>query len=222
MFSWKAQAPNLRNRIMAGHQVNLKGVVTAFSALLAYCVLYVSKADMYVYLYLRPYKKGLFRYSFSFISTMGRGEVLAFLLIVLCLLPVATSKRIELFWRGILGLVTAGVCSLVIKVLVGRPRPPLLPSGYYWPHGPTFVDKFFSTPSGHTVAAFALACILSSYYPRWRYLLVGIALVIGLSRVFLLYHYPSDIIISVFIGCVIGKWAFRVKLPRFMGEHVEE
>jgi undecaprenyl-diphosphatase len=222
LFFWKVQAPNLRDRIMAGPQANLKGVVTTFSAVLAYCVLYVSKADMYIYLYLKPHKKGLFRYVSSFISSLGRGEVLAFLLIVLCLLPVATSKRRGLLWRGILGLVTAGVCSLVIKVLVGRPRPSLLASGYYWPHSPTFVDEFFSTPSGHTVAAFALACVLSFYFPKWRYLLMGTALVIGLSRIFLLYHYPSDIIISALVGCVIGKWASKVKPPRFMEEHIEK
>ncbi len=207
---------------MAGPQANPKGIVTAFSAFLAYLLLYVSKADMYIYLYLKPYKKGLFRYVFSFISFLGRGEVLVFLLLVLCLLPVATSKRRGLLWRGILGLATAGICSLVIKILVGRPRPSMLSHGYYWPHGPTLVDKFFSTPSGHTVAAFTLAYILYSFYPKWRHLLMGIALVIGLSRIFLLYHYPSDVIISVLIGCMIGNWISKMEPPGFMEKYIEK
>jgi undecaprenyl-diphosphatase len=207
---------------MAGSPANLKGAISAFSAVLAYFFLYASKADMYIYLYLKPHKKGLFRYFFSFVSSLGMGEVLVFLIVVLCLLPVPISKRRGLFCRGILGLVAAGVCSSVIKVLIGRPRPSMLSYGYYWPHGPTFVDKFFSTPSGHTVAAFVLACILSSQFPKWRYLLVGTALMIGLSRVFLLYHYPSDIIISIFIGCVIGKWVSKLELPRFMEGAIDE
>lgn len=222
MFFWKAQAPNLRDRIMAGPQVNLKGVVTASSALFAYFLLYVSKADMYVYLYLKPHKKGLFRYFFSFISSLGRGEFLLFLLLLLLFVPVGIPKRREVFWRGILSLVAAGAVALVIKVFLGRPRPHLLASGYYWPHGPTLLDTFFSTPSGHTTATFALACILSCYFPRQRLAFLTGALLVGLSRVLLLYHYPSDIIISALIGCVIGKWAFRVRLPRFMEGHIEE
>ena len=222
MFFWKAQAQNLRDRIIAWLQANLKGVVTASSAVLAYFLLYVSKADMYICLYLKPYKKGLFRYFFSFISFLGRGEVLLFLLLVLLVTCLEMPKRRELFWRGILSLAAAGAVALVIKVLVGRPRPHLLASGHYWPHGPTLSSAFFSTPSGHTTATFALACILCHYFPRQRFAFLAGALLVGLSRVILLYHYPSDIIISAIIGCAIGKWAHKVRLPRFMEEHIEE
>ncbi len=202
--------------------MNQKRVITALMALLVYLFLYVSRIDAYAYLWLKPYKTGLLRYLFSFISTLGRGEVLVFFVVLLCLLPKVHLNRREVFWRGVLTLIVAGIVCLLIKVLLGRPRPSLLLSGHYWPHGPSLTNDFFSTPSGHTVEAFALASLFSSWFRKWKPLLMGMALLIGISRVFLLYHYPSDIVVSIYLGSTIGEWMAGLRLPRFARRHVEE
>ncbi|MBU3078430.1 phosphatase PAP2 family protein [Sphingomonas quercus] len=87
---------------------------------------------------------------------------------------------------GALGL------NALAKDLVARPRPTL------FPHGDP-VDGF-SFPSGHSEGAAALALGLALYLapPRWRGWAVAAALLfmtlVGLSRVALGVHWPSDVL----------------------------
>jgi len=60
-------------------------------------------------------------------------------------------------------------------------------------------DKF-SFPSGHAAAAFVFASILSYYYPVIIPVAYTIAMLIGLSRVLLGVHYPSDIVAGALLG----------------------
>ncbi len=222
MSFWKALLKKPRLKGLTENQaLTPRDLVPALLALFMYTTLYVSKADVYVYLYFKPHQSGLFHHLSSFVSSLGSGEVLFFFIFLLLVLPANIPKRREAFGRGLLGLTMAGLVSLAIKVFLGRPRPSLLLSGHYWPHGPTLMNKFFSTPSGHTTAAFALACIFSHFFPRGKHLFKLGALMIGLSRVVLLYHYPSDIIISISIGCLLGKWASTMKLPEFVEGYLE-
>lgn len=182
-------------------------------AFFAYAFLYLSRTDAHVYLYLKIHKYTPLRPIFDFISFLGAGETLLLFLFLFLALPVEISRRKEVFAKSLLGLVTVGIVTSAIKILLGRPRPPLLSSGHYWPHGPTLMNGFFSTPSGHTTAAFALAFIFSHYFPKAKYPLLLWALMVAVSRVILFYHYPSDVLISTVIGYLIGKGAYRVKLP---------
>ncbi|AWB66561.1 phosphatase PAP2 family protein [Saccharobesus litoralis] len=60
-------------------------------------------------------------------------------------------------------------------------------------------DKF-SLPSGHTAAAFVMATVISFYWPFLTPFIFAWACLIGLSRVLLGVHYPSD----VFCGAALG------------------
>ena len=60
-------------------------------------------------------------------------------------------------------------------------------------------DKF-SLPSGHAAAAFVFAAVVAFYYPSFAvFAYVGAGL-IGLSRVFLGVHYPTDIAAGAVLG----------------------
>jgi membrane-associated phospholipid phosphatase len=98
-----------------------------------------------------------------------------------------------------LALAGAAAWSLLIKALVGRPRPP---AGYWLSH----VDGW-SFPSQHATQALAtwgmLALMVAAGRPlRTRALLVTaaalIAIVVGLTRLYLAAHWLTD---------VLGGWA---------------
>lgn len=87
---------------------------------------------------------------------------------------------------------------LLLKNTIRRPRPTESILGFKASHKPS--DKF-SLPSGHTAAAFVFATMLSWHYPEIMGLAFSIAGMIGLSRVLLGVHYPSDIAAGILLGC---------------------
>ena len=95
----------------------------------------------------------------------------------------------------------SGIFSQILKHLFGRARPQLIDIV-----GPFHFDVFSissrlaSFPSGHTVTAFAAALTLGWFTPRWRWPLLAVAALVGVSRVAVGAHYPSDVIAGALLG----------------------
>ena len=121
----------------------------------------------------------------------------------LVLVPVGVGLVAWLLWRGrrvdaivvAVALVGATLFTDVVKELVARPRPPgphLAPAGGY------------SFPSGHTLNSTATYGLVALY--AWRSgmaptarrvavaVLAAIPFLVGLSRIALGVHYPSDVL----------------------------
>ncbi len=60
--------------------------------------------------------------------------------------------------------------------------------------------KDYSFPSGHTTAGFAIATILALNMASLAILFYLIALIIGISRMYLGVHYPSDVLAGIILG----------------------
>ena len=94
--------------------------------------------------------------------------------------------------------------NLTIKPLVQRARPWL-----DWPIVPLVTEKDpNSFPSGHTCAAFAAGmCWMRALPWRWgRTAAVILAVCMGLSRLYVGVHYPSDVLVGALIGAMCA-WA---------------
>ena len=86
--------------------------------------------------------------------------------------------------------------NVALKLVFERPRPDL------WEH--LVIEDSFSFPSGHAMASMALALLLVYFVisSQWRSrtkwtVIAGLAvyvLIVGISRVYLGVHYPSDIV----------------------------
>jgi len=95
-----------------------------------------------------------------------------------------------------------GLFDTVIKRLIGRSRP-FVDGLDVWAYHPlNWHPKFASFPSGHTATAFAALVAIGAIFPQARALLWIYAILIGLSRVVITAHYPSDVIGGAIVGAV--------------------
>jgi undecaprenyl-diphosphatase len=70
-----------------------------------------------------------------------------------------------------------------------------------------------SFPSGHSAASFAAATSLASFYPGTAPLVYALATGVGLSRVHLGHHFPSDVAAGAILGVASGSviaWMLRM------------
>ena len=72
-----------------------------------------------------------------------------------------------------------------------------------------------SFPSGHSASSFAAATAMAGFYPQAAPLLFGFAAMVGVSRVHLGHHFPSDVAAGAVMGVGAGTLvAWLVKMPR--------
>ncbi|WP_416151796.1 phosphatase PAP2 family protein [Salipaludibacillus sp. HK11] len=68
----------------------------------------------------------------------------------------------------------------------------------------------FSFPSGHTTAAFSVAVIFSLHVPILSFILLPLASIVAVSRVYLGLHFPSDCIVGAFIGTITSLSLYQL------------
>lgn len=139
------------------------------------------------------------------ISRLGDGGLYLALGLLLAMFEVQDGERF--LFAGLLAFSLELPLYLLLKNTIKRDRPCdrfdnfdafIVPS-----------DKF-SFPSGHAAAAFVFATVLSHFYPSMFVLSYSIALLIGLSRVMLGVHYPTDIAAGAVLGISIATVALNV------------
>ncbi|MCL4446661.1 MAG: phosphatase PAP2 family protein [Actinobacteria bacterium] len=77
-----------------------------------------------------------------------------------------------------------------------------------------------SFPSGHSLAAFSSAVVLSDS-PGETVGFLCIAVLVGTSRIYLQDHYPSDVAGGAVIGCTLGFIVRRLLKRRLLGQRFE-
>ena len=104
-------------------------------------------------------------------------------------------------------LITGLTGEITIKHIVGRVRP----------CSKEFQDDLlikhpahYSFPSGHTASSFAVSMVMFFMLPVIFVPVVIYAFLMGLSRMYVLVHYPSDVIAGAILGIICGTVAVYV------------
>jgi len=158
-----------------------------------------------------------------------RGEAVWMLAFAILILIIRKTRRIgiTLMILIVISLLLTGY----IKCGVDRDRPDFEYGGAPFPV-PISQDTFAlfceggydaSFPSGHAARSMIFAIIfgyvLSERFPRGAYLVFIYPVMISLSRIYVLQHYPMDVIGGMVIGIMLaGVMAKRTKLYQYFGK----
>jgi len=147
----------------------------------------------------------LIRDCFRVVSRLGDG-VIWYALMVAILAFEGTAGLLPVLHMALAGLTG----TLLYKWLKGktlRPRPYEVCQDIWLTGKP--LDKF-SFPSGHTLHAVVFSTVVLSYFPQLAIVVLPFTIMVGLSRVVLGLHYPSDVIAGALLGFTIANVSFMV------------
>lgn len=138
---------------------------------------------------LRQEAKTFTRWSWIVVTHAG-GAVVTIASVVI---PLATAPwPREITARVAAALTISHLLVQAIKRICNRERPALRPV--------IRCPDRFSFPSGHAAAALSVAMSYAIAFPAVAGLLIGLALVVGWSRVVLGVHYPGDVMAGQLIA----------------------
>ena len=145
-------------------------------------------------------------YLMKFISALAsHGEISIACCVVLLLFKKTRRGGLAMAVALVLDVV---VVNLILKNAIGRERP--------WTHeelswAPAFYEQYgielstdYCFPSGHTAVTFCAAAVLLIFYRAKAIPAVFVALLIGLSRIYLCEHYVTDVLGRIVIGTLCG------------------
>ncbi|WP_052726292.1 phosphatase PAP2 family protein [Devosia epidermidihirudinis] len=136
----------------------------------------------------------------ALLALRGRGKLVAY---------EATLEAALLSAFFFLGVGAPGLLSNLLKRLIGRGRPVEFDTnGAFSFHSVLNDWTYQSFPSGHTTTAIALAFVIGFLWPRLFGLFLLIGVVVGISRVPVGMHYPTDVFGGFFVG-MVGAYLVR-------------
>ena len=100
--------------------------------------------------------------------------------------------------------------TMILKNTIRRERPvTTFPDEFSYVHEPRYD---FAMPSGHTSSAFATATALSLKYPEWYVIVPAYvwASSVGLSRMHLGLHYPTDVLAGAALGAGSAYITYKI------------
>jgi membrane-associated phospholipid phosphatase len=156
----------------------------------------------------RPLERDVFRFVNGWPDAWRPGLWIFQLLGVLGVpLVVAVVALVLRQWRLALALALLPAIKLVVekdvlKALVHRERPGTTIPGAVLRDVPSAGPSF---PSGHAIIAFGVVTVLAPYlHRRWQLLVLALAVLNSVARVYLGAHAPLDVVAGATAGIAVG------------------
>jgi undecaprenyl-diphosphatase len=117
------------------------------------------------------------------------------------------SRQRKILWDLGTALVIGIIIVWLLKVLIARPRPEDILNISFWASA-----EFTSFPSDHAATAFLMFGVIGHYLRNWKNRLYLLAILIGVSRIYLGVHYPTDVLAGAFIGILVSQLVMKYRL----------
>ena len=117
------------------------------------------------------------------------------------------SKKRKLLADLFVGLLIAIALTMLLKMLIARPRPEDIMNVGFWASA-----AFSSFPSDHASTAFVMFGIIGHHLKKWKLWLYLLAALIAISRVYLGVHFPTDVLAGAFLGILVSQLTRKYKL----------
>lgn len=127
------------------------------------------------------------------------------ILILVTTLFLFEEKKREWVFPLWLSFIFSFVISFILKLIIARPRPSI--EIFY----PLINILDFSFPSMHAMVAFSAIPILNKEFAELKWFWILFALLVAFSRVYLNFHFLSDVVFGAFIGYFIGVFVVYVE-----------
>ncbi len=153
--------------------------------------------------FLTPFMQVVSAFSYKGLALIGLG---------LILLLFAKTRKIGAGMLVAL-LINFALTNLLLKNVIARPRPYTFEVyREWWQLVGAGVESDFSFPSGHTaiMASGMFAIFLISKKKKYTWLCLIPIVLMGISRNYLMVHYPTDVIGGVVSGCFAAVIAFVI------------
>ncbi len=147
---------------------------------------------------------------FSTITHMG-GAIFTTCTTLLLILLTTNQWKLVSIASG-LALAISSIPVFFVKKILRRQRPYLVLEEIFVTDKPL---KDHSFPSGHTTAIFSLIIPFICMNPILLFALLPIGISVGLSRIYLGLHYPSDVLVGAILGSVTGYFTFTLMMTKF-------
>lgn len=135
-----------------------------------------------------------------------------FYMVVFCIILFIKKNTRRLGLVLILSILAGTIVSSYVKDFVGQERPNLDFQGTPFPIRLEQDSSFFgigSFPSGHATRtaafAFVIGFALSHRFPRGCYIMWAYPVIVSISRVYVLQHFPMDVIGGILLGMIIAN-----------------
>ncbi|MFA6391208.1 MAG: phosphatase PAP2 family protein [Patescibacteria group bacterium] len=154
-----------------------------------------------------------FDWFFLLLTTIAHPKIIWFPLIILFLIFYKQHKG----WMFFESAIAIGIGVVINEYMVKNIFARLRPFEFYdWVTTIDHTAEGFSFPSSHALVAFSftMVIILNTKSKLLHKLLIVLAVLICLSRIYLGVHFPGDVITGGIIGALLG-WLSSTYLPRF-------
>lgn len=186
--------------------------ITLLSFWLAGAIVYLQIEKGELVLYLMNHRTAFWNVFFSWGTRLGEGYLFLFFFLVLLFVRFSNA-----FMIGVTGL-TVLFTSKALKYFFDEARPSIYfaeladPTVILEPvPGEILVQSWTSSyPSGHTMAAFALYGMLAFSFKSQatKFIALTIAIVVGISRIYLGQHFLPDVLAGALCGTLIAVGLF--------------